>query len=79
MIRIMVVAVAATSLTGCVDPQSTFAPPTVDMRGVNQQKYYQDLAECTQQKRDRGFFEPNGPIISKCMTDRGYNVTIANT
>jgi hypothetical protein len=38
MSRLMMLAVAAVSLSGCVNPQLNFAPPTVDMRGVDQQK-----------------------------------------
>ena len=75
----MMLAVAAVSLSGCVNPQLNFAPPTVDMRGVDQQKYCQDLAECTQQKRDRSAWAPNTPLISECLTKRGYTVTIAST
>jgi hypothetical protein len=60
-------------LTGCSTP-SAYAPPTVDMRGVDQQKYANDLADCTERKKNAGLITPGG-MISKCMRERGYNVT----
>jgi hypothetical protein len=79
MIRLIVLGVVAVSLSGCVDPQSIYEPPQVDMRGVSLDKYYKDLAECTDKKRAREFYMPNGPFISECMTQRGYNViTVKN-
>ena len=79
MTRLMVLGTVVITLAGCVNPQLNFAPPTGDMRGVDQQKYFQDLADCTQQKRDRSIWVPNTPLISECLTKRGYTATIANT
>jgi hypothetical protein len=45
------------------------------MRGVDQQKYAQDLYECTEAKKQAGFVTFGTPI-SKCLTARGYTVTI---
>lgn len=45
------------------------------MRGVNLNKFYPDLADCTQRKRDYGFMrDHDGITISKCLTERGYKV-----
>ncbi len=66
-------------LAGCAGNfSSNLEPPTVDMRGVDAQKYAHDLAECTEQKRQSGFGTPGG-AISRCLTARGYVVTIART
>jgi hypothetical protein len=75
MIRLMVLGVAATALAGCVNPEMRYAAPEVDMRGVDLNKYYPDLAECTQKKRDYGFMgDHDGITISKCLRERGYTV-----
>jgi hypothetical protein len=48
------------------------------MRGVDQQKYANDLAGCTRAKQDMGWLTRGAPI-SDCLTDRGYHVTIAKS
>lgn len=64
-------------LAGCA-AQSAYEPPIVDMRGVDQQKYANDLAECTEAKKAMGFVTVGAPI-SNCLRERGYNVTIAKS
>jgi hypothetical protein len=75
MIRLIVLGVVGVVLAGCVNPEMAFEPPTVDLRGVDLNKYYPDLADCTQQKRDAGWLrDARGITISKCLTERGYKV-----
>jgi hypothetical protein len=65
-------------LVGCAATPSAYEPPVVDMRGVDQQKYAQDLHECTDLKKAAGFITV-GPMISNCLTERGYKVEIAKS
>lgn len=65
-------------LAGCAATPSAYEPPVVDMRGVDHQKNAQDLHECTDLKKAAGFITV-GPMISKCLTERGYKVEIAKT
>jgi hypothetical protein len=64
MTRIMMLGVAAIPLAGCA-VQSTREPPIVDMRGVDAQKYVNDLYDCTEQTQ--GFITFGAPI-SHCLT-----------
>jgi hypothetical protein len=48
----------------------------VDMRGVDAQKYANDLHDCTEQSQ--GFITFGAPI-SRCLTQRGYTVTVPKT
>lgn len=52
---------------------SRYEPPVVDMRGVDQQKWANDQAECIQAKKDHGFVG-DGYMVSKCMESRGYSI-----
>jgi hypothetical protein len=61
-------------LTGCAF-QSAYEPPVVDMRGVDQQRYAQDLHDCTEAKKNAGFVTVGQPI-SDCLEKRGYTVTL---
>jgi hypothetical protein len=45
---------ASFALCGCASVQSAYEPPVVDMRSVDQQKYANDLGECTDAKRRDG-------------------------
>lgn len=64
-------------LAGCAgSTHSTLEPPTVDMRGVDAQRYADDLADCT--AKAQGFVTFGAPI-SRCLTERGYRVTVAKT
>lgn len=63
-------------LSGCSASMSTREPPIVDMRGVDAQKYANDLHDCTEQAQ--GFVTFGAPI-SRCLTERGYNVTVPKT
>jgi hypothetical protein len=65
----------AALLSGCAST-STREPPIVDMRGVDQQKYANDLHDCTEQSQ--GFITFGAPI-SRCLTQRGYTVTVPKT
>jgi hypothetical protein len=49
-------------------------PPTVDMRGVDGSKYANDLAECQEKARNGGFVQAGAPV-SRCLEERGYQVT----
>jgi hypothetical protein len=77
MIRLMVLGVVGMTVAGCAT-QSAYEPPVVDMRGVDPQKYANDLADCTKAKQDMGWFTRGAPI-SDCLTERGYHVTIAKS
>lgn len=71
---ISLLTLCAVVLSGCAI-ESAYRAPEVDMRGVDAQKYAEDLADCTQKKRDAGFITIGG-TISSCLTQRGYNVTM---
>jgi hypothetical protein len=75
MIRIIMLGIATIALTGCA-ATSTREPPIVDMRGVDAQKYANDLHDCTEQSQ--GFITFGAPI-SRCLTQRGYTVTVPKT
>ena len=49
-------------------------PPTIDMRGVDSNKYANDLAECQEKARNGGFVQLGAPV-SECLIERGYKVT----
>ena len=65
-------------LTGCASFQSAYEPPIVDMRGVDAQKYAYDLGQCTDAARNGPALQFGAPI-SRCLTERGYTVTIAKS
>jgi len=51
------------------------APPTVDMRGVDQVRYNNDLSDCQDEKVRRTadtLFTHN--MVSDCMEKRGYRI-----
>lgn len=75
MTRLIMLGVVAITIAGCPS-MSTRESPIVDMRGVDQQKYANDLHDCTEQAQA---FVTFGAPISRCPTDRGYTVTIAKT
>ncbi|MEH2542808.1 hypothetical protein [Bradyrhizobium sp. AZCC 1699] len=64
-------------LGGCA-VQSAYEPPVVDMAGVDQNRYNQDLSECTRKKMDQGAIT-FGAVISNCMRERGYRVIAAKS
>jgi hypothetical protein len=65
-------------LSNCGGGYDRLDPPTVDMRNVDPVKYNNDLADCTDLKRNSTFVG-NAQLISRCMTERGYNVTNPRT
>jgi hypothetical protein len=77
-LKIFSVIASCVLLANCAATPSAYAPPVVDMRGVDQQKYANDLADCTAQKQNAGWFTPGG-MISKCLRERGYTVTQATS
>ena len=66
---------ALLTLTNCASTPSAYEPPVVDMRGVDPQKYANDLHDCTEQKKEAGFITFGG-MISRCLEERGYKVEI---
>jgi hypothetical protein len=74
-VRISVLVFLAVGLGGCAST-STREPPIVDMRGVDAQKYASDLHDCTESSQ--GFITFGAPI-SRCLTQRGYTVTVPKT
>jgi hypothetical protein len=73
--KVFSIFVFAMLLSGCA-AQSTREPPIVDMRGVDAQRYADDLHDCTEQAQ--GFITFGAPI-SRCLTQRGYTVTVPKT
>ena len=70
LFRKMLVVVVPLMLAGC-GGRDRYAPPVVDTRNLDQAKYANDLADCTQLKRDHGFIGDGG-MISDCLKARGY-------
>lgn len=70
--RNVLICVFFVGLAGCGSIDG-FEPPIVDMRGVDQQRYADDLADCRQRKADQGFVS-FGTVISNCMEQKGYRV-----
>lgn len=61
-------------LAGCaVTVSSRYEPPVVDMRGVDQQKFANDQAECIERKRNADTWY-TAFMITKCMEAKGYNI-----
>jgi hypothetical protein len=60
-------------LAGCAVNTVNDAPP-VDMRGVDGNKYAEDLAACQNQAKNGGFIQLGAPV-SSCLEKRGYHVT----
>ncbi|QDM27559.1 hypothetical protein FNL56_16600 [Tardiphaga sp. vice304] len=61
-------------LAGCGGGHDRYAAPGIDTRNLDQAKYNNDLADCTQLKKDHGFVGDGG-MIGDCLTQRGYRVT----
>jgi hypothetical protein len=75
--RRLLVLITMLGLNGCAG-YDRLDPPTVDMRNVDPVKHNQDLADCTDEKRNASFIG-SARIISDCMTRRGYIVTNPRT
>ena len=75
--RRLLVLITILGLNGCAS-YDRLDPPTIDMRNVDPMKYNQDLADCTDEKRNASFIG-SARIISDCMTRRGYIVTNPRT
>jgi hypothetical protein len=60
-------------LTSCA-VNTVNTPPGVDMRGVDGNKYANDLAECQDRARNGGFIQAGAPV-SRCLEEKGYRVT----
>lgn len=73
--RHIFILVNAVLLAGCAARTPYVEPPVVDMAGVDQNRYNNDLSACTNEKiaRNADTVWTNG-IISECMTQRGYKV-----
>jgi hypothetical protein len=66
------VSMSGVLLAGCAG-YSPYEGPLVDMAGVDQTKYNNDLSECRHKKQNASFVGA-GTMISDCMAERGYNV-----
>jgi hypothetical protein len=67
---------ASVYLAGCASaPTSGIETPIVDMAGVDQVKYNQDLAACFE---GRPFISVSG-YMSDCMRGKGYRVLASYT
>ncbi|WJR76021.1 hypothetical protein [Bradyrhizobium sp. NP1] len=60
-------------LSGCVASVGKYEPPVVDMTGVDQKRYAQDLNECTL-KKEQASFVGSAQMISNCIEEHGYRV-----
>jgi hypothetical protein len=75
MIRLMVLGVATLALGGCALRTPYLAPPTVDMRGIDQNRYNTDLSDCQDLKVKRtGDTIWTDGMVSDCMAARGYKI-----
>jgi hypothetical protein len=75
MTRLFMLGVVAITLAGCAMRTAYLAPPTVDMRGVDQAKYNNDLSDCQDEKVRRTadtFITTN--MVSDCMAAKGYKI-----
>lgn len=72
MRRHLIVVSLALVLTGCAG-HGRYEPPTVDMTGVDANRYNADVADCTRRKEDHGFIG-DARMITNCMEARGYRV-----
>jgi hypothetical protein len=75
--RRLLILTAMLGLNGCAI-YDRLDPPPVDTRNIDPVKYNQDLADCTDEKRNASFVG-SARIISDCMTRRGYIVTNPRT
>lgn len=67
--QIMAGLVLALGLTGCGGPVPA---PIVDMHGVDQAKYNEDLADCVNNQPAFAFGNP----VTKCMKAKGYKILV---
>ena len=73
--KISVLVFLAISLGGCAARTPLLEAPTIDMAGVDQAKYNNDLSQCQQLKVQRNAEVVwTAGIISDCMSSRGYRV-----
>ncbi|MFK4523684.1 hypothetical protein ABIF90_001665 [Bradyrhizobium japonicum] len=61
-------------LLGACAVNTVNTPPSVDMRGVDGNKFANDLADCQERARNGGFIQAGAPV-SRCLEERGYHVT----
>jgi hypothetical protein len=73
MKRFSGLAFAAVILSGCAAAHDRLEGPVVEMTNIDPVKYYRDLGECTQAKKDVSFVGSAG-MITNCMRDRGYTI-----
>jgi hypothetical protein len=64
---------SAVSLSGCAATHDRLEGPVVEMTNIDPAKYYRDLGECTQAKKDVSFVGSGG-MITNCMAARGYTI-----
>jgi hypothetical protein len=73
----LIVLLALPLLAGCAATVSDrYEPPVVDMRGVDQQKWANDQAECIDRKRNADTWY-TAFMITKCMEAKGYRILAA--
>jgi hypothetical protein len=60
-------------LTACGGGYHPLEGPVADMRGVDANKYNQDLVVCQDQKRQASFVG-SAQMISNCMAAKGYTI-----
>ena len=70
--RFIAITTLALALIGCAG-HGRYEPPTVDMSGVQGDKYNRDVADCTHIKEAHGFIGDAG-MITDCMQSRGYRI-----
>ena len=59
-------------LSNCAS-NTPFTPPVIDMAGVDQTKFNNDISECNRRREEGGFVQ-FGPVISNCTRDKGYRI-----
>ncbi|UEM16593.1 hypothetical protein J4G43_021695 [Bradyrhizobium barranii subsp. barranii] len=75
--RLILILLTALVLAGCAARRPYLEPPVVDMAGVDQNRYNNDLSACQQEKIARTAdtiltFD----WVSQCMERKGYKVLI---
>jgi hypothetical protein len=75
MTRLMVLGITAIMLASCALRPTYLTTPIVDMHGVDQARYNNDLSDCQALKVKRTADTIwTADVISNCMTERGYHV-----
>ena len=72
MIRLIALGAVAIVLSGCGSARGPLDAPPVDMRGVEQAKYANDLEACRAEVANQSF--SYGDPMIRCLRARGYTV-----